>query len=248
MASTAVLERAPRIETEARAEQAAQEHNQRMKEAYRLLMSETPAPAKVEAAAAPVYNAPVLERPAMPVIERPALESAPEIARPARPTLFDNYEYKDGKLYRMDGGVATVVTPAPATEEESEDARPTQRTLDALRRPMEVAAPAVAAFETPAASFTVVEEHTAQRVGFFASLSRGMKIARVVIAVFIVVAVAVLIVNNGVISGLDASIAERQAVLSNLSQTSQVIRERMSEVTDPSYVDWFAEHVLNMFR
>lgn len=86
------------------------------------------------------------------------------------------------------------------------------------------------------------------RIGFFASLSTSTKIVLAVVTVLTILLFAVLIINSGIISSLDVQIASRQSELSGLIAQSDELLGRIKQVTDPTYVDEYAEYVLNMVR
>lgn len=245
MALSAVLERTTRLraDEEEKIARAAEEHNRRSTESYKMLFSDTySSPAPVKAAAAPVSeevpeaeaSAPVLEET---VEETPVSSNYAQAAADYRAVempagkrqLFEGIEYRDGGLVREETAKPEVrETEANApSEEENEDALPTRRTLETLSRP---------AARSAEESMTKAEEH----VGFFAALSTRAKVALAVVALAIVALFVLVIVNTTLLGGLDASIATKQAELSRLAETSQSLREKIGSVTDPSFVDNWA--------
>ncbi len=248
MALSAVLERTTRLraDEEEQIARAAEEHNRRSTESYKMLVSESFAAASAPVTEAPVKEAPVEEKAPeaeafAPVAEPEVVEETPVVSgyaqaaadyraveMPAgRKQLFDGIEYKNGELVREVAApeIQDGITITPSKEDE--DALPTRRTLETLARP---AALVTAEPEAKA------EEH----VGFLAALSTRTKVALVAVALTIVVLFVLVIVNTVFLGGLDASIAAKQAELSSLTETSQSLHDQIGSVTDPSFVDDWA--------
>ena len=189
--------------------------------------------------------------------------SAPAVQAPARKELFANIAYKDHTLVRTDvestvaAAAAPAVAPAPAPAyqparrfapevapampampevEENEDLRPTERTMETLHRE-----------ELYRREFEPVQQ-TKPHVGFFASLSSKAKMALAIVAAAIVVAIALVCINTGIINSMKADVAAKQTQLRGLTEYSEQLNGRIEEVTDPAFVDDYAEHELGMTR
>ncbi len=186
---------------------------------------------------APSANAAVLT-------EAPAsAPAAPEA--PARRELFSNYEYKDHTLYRTDvtEDTATAIPeaapafrPETVPEAENEDLLPTRRTMEMLQR---------GALYRPDTETEMKQE---ERVGFFASLSAKTKMVLAIVSALIVVAIALVCINTGIINSIKSGITSKEEELRGLTEYSEELNGRIEEVTDPAYVDDYAEHELGMTR
>lgn len=176
---------------------------------------------------------------------------------PAQRDLFANYVYRDHALpateVREEVSAATYApeapapaytpayTPAPAAPEvapeiETEDTRPTQRTMDVLHRE-----------EIYERDFAI-EQQPKERVGFFASLSAKAKMALAIVSATFVAAIAVVCINTGIINSMKSDVDRKQKELEDLSEYSETLNGRIEAVTDPAYVDDYAENVLGMTR
>ncbi len=204
--------------------------------------------------------------PAASAVEAPVREA------PAHRELFSDLEYKDHTLVRREvkddtatlapeaapafaPEVAPAFAPAPAftpevapeaapafapasepETEENEDLRPTRRTMETLKR------------EELYTDDYGAELELDQHVGFFASLSGKVKMALAIVAAAFVVAIALVCINTGIINSMKYDLAARQAELTELTQYSEQLNGRIDEVTDPAFVDDYAEHELGMVR
>lgn len=176
---------------------------------------------------------------------------------PAQRDLFANYVYKDHALpateVREEVSAATYApeapapayapahTPAPAApvaapEIETEDTLPTQRTMDVLHRE-----------EIYQRDFAI-EQQPKERVGFFASLSSKAKMALAIVSATFVAAIAVVCINTGIINSMKSDVDRKQKELEDLSEYSETLNGQIEAVTDPAYVDDYAENVLGMTR
>ncbi len=210
-------------------------------------VSTASAPAAVAAPAAAPAAAPV---------------ATPAVATPARREAYSNFEYKDHAVRTEQVKEATTVapevapapevTPAPAPEvtpapaapkaapapetEESEDLRPTRRTMETLQRE-----------ELYQQGFEIADRPQ-ERVGFFASLSSKAKMALAIVSALVVVAIAIVCINTGIINSIKSDVSRKRAELQQLSEYSEELNGRIEAVTDPAYVDDYAEHELGMTR
>lgn len=130
---------------------------------------------------------------------------------------------------------ADVYAPSPLfEEEENEDSRPTRRTMDTLRR---------AAADQQQAHVMHMEN-----VGFFASLSSRTKLVLAIVAAVVVVAIALICINAGIINSIDADIEARRVRLEELSEEYKSLTDELERMSDPAYVDYYAENVLGWTR
>lgn len=84
---------------------------------------------------------------------------------------------------------------------------------------------------------------TDDRVGFWASVSVQTKLLIAAVFTAIVVAVLIVCVNTATIGRVSAEIAEKQSELAELQRQANEIEDRLEEVTDPAYVDqWAQQH------
>ena len=182
-----------------------------------------------------------------PVAAAPAVKEAP-----ARRELFSNFEYKDHALRTTEvketATAAPEVAPAPAPApaapkaepapetEESEDLRPTRRTMETLQRE-----------ELYQRDFEVATQPR-EHVGFFASLSSKAKMALAIVSALVVAAIAIVCINTGIINSIKSDVSSKKAKLQALTEYSEELNGRIEQVTDPAFVDDYAEHELGMTR
>lgn len=143
--------------------------------------------------------------------------SAPASSR----KLFENYVYKDGKLQSEDGDVLTAPAPAqpraetvelPAVQPDSEeDATPTRRTMETLRR---------AESETAAE----VKPH------LFSVLSTKAKIALVSVVCAIVLAIVFICVNTAILNSIHADNDSLRSRLQEQQETYQRLSEQVNDM------------------
>ncbi len=165
---------------------------------------------------------------------------------PVRRELFADLEYKDHTLVHTAAraSVETIARPevvtAPKTAED-EDVLPTQRTMRTLERTERTAR------ESAQLASPVLPQQE-ERVGFFASLSSKTKMALAIISALVVVAIALVCINTGIINSMKSNLTSKQRELEGLTQYSEELGGRIEEVTDPAFVDDYAEHELMMTR
>lgn len=149
--------------------------------------------------------------------EAPAAEPAP--APQAAPA--QNYEAASV--------TAAMPTDLPAVDE---DAVPTRRTMDTLNRPaMEV--------QTEQAT------DSQKKVGFFAALSVKTKIVLAAVVTAIILAIAIVCINTGLINSLDGKISDLRARAAEEQQTYESIMEEIESFNDPDNAmveDWAISH------
>lgn len=166
--------------------------------------------------------------------------------------LFADYDYKDHSLiHKTQPSASAAVAPVPAAipaevpaarpakapaaeldeeDPDNEDLRPTPRTMRVRS----------------SANERKVESQL--HVGFFASLSNTARLVLALVAAAVVVAIALVCINTGIINSLDADIQDRRSELQELNEYSESLNEQIREVTSPDYVDAYAEDILNMTR
>ncbi len=172
------------------------------------------------------------------------------VAYPAgsKKVLFEGLAYKNGELIDTRAPAQapkaeTVVAPAapafipapaaapapavaPAQAPAEEDALPTRRTLDTLRR-----------------SESDEEEQT--RSNPLAALSLKTKLVLFAIAAAIILAIVIVCINTGLLSAVNADILVKNARLEELTQNYTQIQEDLDAIRDPSNIDeWAQEHGL----
>lgn len=240
MALSAVLERTTKLRTdeeEERLARAAEEHNRRSLESYKSLVAESRTPAEqAEPVPAEIPEPESSET----LTGSPYAKSAADyraVPMPAgREQLFGGLEYRDGNLVNTESPAMPELSAATETlsvpDEESEDARPTRRTLETLAR--------------PAAESTI--EPAAERTRFLDVLSMRAKVALAVVAVAIVIALVLVFVNTSIISGLDASIEASKSELNALTSVSQALRAQIGSMSEEAYIEEYARTVLGMVR
>lgn len=202
------------------------------------------------ASAAKTADAPV-SAPASAPVSAPAM-AAPAVTAPVRKELFSDFEYKDHTLVHTDVKEETataapevapsfnpVVLPAQGTKpeaEESEDVRPTRRTMETLQRE-----------EIYRQTFDI-EQQRRERVGFFASLSSRTKMVLAILSAVFVVAIALVCINTGLINSMKSGLTSKEAELEELSRYSEELEGNIERYMDPDYIDEYAEYVLEMTR
>lgn len=260
MADTAILEAT-----------AEQEHKRRIAENYRRLLhdlaeersaeqtrpeaQERTAPALAFAPApAPVATATLERAPVMPVHEsvapvqeqKPADYSASAAQRisdyvayaPAKGKrmLFDDIALKDGEIVRVAPPAAAApaapavaapveIPAAPAvTAPAEEDALPTRRTLETLHRGAEA---------------TETEERSG--TGLLSALSLKTKLVLCAIAAAVVLIIALICVNTGILSSANADIVVKEAQLRDLQTQYAQMQEEIDYLQSDEYIDAWAQ-------
>lgn len=144
--------------------------------------------------------------------------------------LFEGYVYKDGKLEKPVTAAPVdtmVVTSAPISAEE-EDAVPTRRTMDTLRRP---------------AAQVLPEEVAAVAVAARTSLSAKTKAVLIAVVTAVLLAIVLVCINSGIIRSIDADIAGKRAELDELVRETRSVQEQIADITSPeSIAEWAAQH------
>ena len=159
------------------------------------------------------------------------------VAYPAgnKKILFEGLIYKNGELIdtrapaapAAEAVVAPVApAPVPAPAEAEEDALPTRRTLDTLRRAESVRA-----------------DKPQTRANALSALSLKTKIVLCAIAAAIVLAIVIVCVNTGLIGAANAAIAAKNARLEELTESYTQMQQDLDALRDPSNIDeWALEH------
>lgn len=166
------------------------------------------------------------------------------VAYPAgsKKVLFEGLAYKNGELIdtrapaqapkaeAVVAPAAPAFVPAPAPAPAAapvqapaeEDALPTRRTLDTLRR-----------------SDSAAEEQT--RTNALAALSLKTKLVLCAIAAAIILAIVIVCINTGLLSAVNADILAKNARLEELTQNYTQIQEDLDAIRDPSNIDEWAQ-------
>lgn len=230
-------------------------HNEQIPDKYRSLLdraftggamaSAVPTmPAPVEAPAAPAHTAPAEHTENAPVYQPqadPARRIGDYVAHPAPEGtgLYQNATYSAEEGLKFG-------------EMNDDDATPTPRTMDTIRRPAayEQTRPIMGTIDTPigaTAAATSAPITLPVRKKFFACLSTRMKVGLCVIAAAIVIAVVIAIVNTTMLSRLNAGIASKQFELDRVVREAEKIEKRIEDAKDPDNVgEWAQEN--NMVR
>ena len=170
------------------------------------------------------------------------------VAYPAgsKKVLFEGLAYKNGELIdtrapaqapkaeAVVAPAAPAFVPAPAAAPApapaaapvqapaEEDALPTRRTLDTLRR-----------------SDSAAEEQT--RTNALAALSLKTKLVLCAIAAAIILAIVIVCINTGLLSAVNADILAKNARLEELTRNYTQIQEDLDAIRDPSNIDEWAQ-------
>lgn len=193
--------------------------------------------------AAPVHES-VREETAEISPSNTAQRLADYVAYPAgsKKVLFEGLAYKNGELIdtrapaqapkaeAVVAPAAPAFVPAPAPAPAAapvqapaeEDALPTRRTLDTLRR-----------------SDSAAEEQT--RTNALAALSLKTKLVLCAIAAAIILAIVIVCINTGLLSAVNADILAKNARLEELTRNYTQIQEDLDAIRDPSNIDEWAQ-------
>ena len=151
------------------------------------------------------------------------------VAYPAgsKKVLFEGLAYKNGELIDTRAPAQApkaeaVVAVAPVQAPAEEDALPTRRTLDTLRR-----------------SDSAAEEQT--RTNALAALSLKTKLVLCAIAAAIILAIVIVCINTGLLSAVNADILAKNARLEELTRNYTQIQEDLDAIRDPSNIDEWAQ-------
>ena len=157
--------------------------------------------------------------------------------------LFEGLTYKNGELIDTRAAAAApAVAPAPvfapaapayapvqapaapAVKPSEEDALPTRRTLDTLQH---------------GAEMTQTEDQT--RSGLLAALSLKTKLILCAIAATIVLIIALICVNTGILSAANAEIVVKEAQLRDLQSQYTQMQEELNYLQSDEYIDAWAQ-------
>lgn len=219
----------------------AEQHNEKIREIYNSIFSFQTTDEQAAASAALVMGVRTEERPSF---EGPAPDLRTEQRREeATQILFSDSSAVAAPARAPEAELEYTDRPIrgiSAREEEGEDARPTQKTMNTLRRG------SVSAIETSAEIESAAEP--TEKVSLWASLSSRTKLVLSIVALAVFFALALVCINSGIIRSIDKDIAAKQMQLQALSQQSRQVRAQIEEVTDPANVDEYAEYVLGMVK
>lgn len=169
-----------------------------------------------------------------------SFERLPLKTNSAKNILFENVIYHNGELkgYELSSPRAATaaeekpqtkaeVAPAPAGEAESEDARPTPRTMATLH----------------GAAAMVQQEEEEEKVGFFAALGKRAKLVLAAVTFIVVLAIAIICINSSLINSLQAQIGELGEEAADLETRASQIAENIQDITsEESIAEWAIEN------
>lgn len=264
MANTATIPEDTVTRRDERRLTAEQAHAQQIPENYRKLLLDNSEDwaagetrSEVRPSAAPVMTATLERAPAMPAHESvaPAPQQEAHSANAAqriadyvayapaknKPRLFEGLIYKDGELIDLNAPAAAapaVAAPAPAqmpvqapaapaapvAAPSEEDALPTRRTMETLRRGVEM-----------------TEEGVQTGTGLLSSLSLKTKLILCAIAAAVVLIIALICVNTGILSSANADIVVKEAQLRDLQTQYAQMQEELNYLQSPEYIDAWAQ-------
>ena len=149
--------------------------------------------------------------------------------------FFEGVEYRDFALGTTEPVVeepkiqptlqTKVQTAVAANEASEEDALPTRRTMETIRRVEQ----------------TSVAE--AVNTSFLSALTPRIKTALIAVAVAVVVAIILVMVNAGIIKSLDGRISLRESEIEYLEQQATEILSEIESISDPENIaQWAEEH------
>ncbi len=187
-------------------------------------------------ALAPVKEVQVKEVRIPSAAERVSQYTAVKSEAPAgRRVLFEGITYKNGELYgvaqKQESApvaeavaiAAPVAAPVMAPEGEADDAIPTRRTMDTLRR--------------------AEEERVSAARKESVSYALSSKTKLIIAAVAIVLVIAIICVNTSIINSLNADIAQLQETSQALASQAAEIEQNIAEVTAWEHVMEFAKQL-----
>ncbi|MGN0822521.1 MAG: hypothetical protein ACI4NG_01980 [Candidatus Gallimonas sp.] len=149
-------------------------------------------------------------------------ESAPQpIVR--RRALFEGIEYKNGSLIDTRPVVEPAQAPVEAPTASEEDALPTRRTMDTLRR---------------SESRSAAQE---EQIGLFAALTPRAKLVFATVICAIVLALVVICVNTSVLNSLGAEVSALESVAVGLRSEAERLGEEIFNATSRESVLAFAQ-------
>lgn len=189
-------------------------------------------------APAPVKEVQVKEVRIPSAAERVSQYTAVKSEAPAgRRVLFEGITYKNGELYgvaqKQESApaaeavaiAAPVAAPVMAPEGEADDAIPTRRTMDTLRRAEEE------------------RVSVARKESVSYALSSKTKLIIAAVALAIVLVIAIICVNTSIINSLNADIAQLQETSQALASQAAEIEQNIAEVTAWEHVMEFAKQL-----
>ncbi len=213
-------------------------------ETFRGLRAEAYAPVRE---AAPVFETPAVQEPELSP-NNTAQRLADYVAYPtsSKKVLFEGLAYKNGELIDTRAPAApvaeAVVMPAapaavpaapaapaavpaaaPVQAPAEDDALPTRRTMDTLRRAEEAAT------------------ETSVRSNPLAALSLKTKLVLCAVAAAIVLAIVIICINTGLLSSVNADILTKNERLAELSESYAAVQEELAGLHDPDFIAQWAQ-------
>lgn len=155
-----------------------------------------------------------------------ATVEAPVDAVAEVPVEAPAYENPSAPEMRPQESAATA--PAIDTEIESEDARPTPRTMETLNK---------------TASILLHQREEEEQVGLFASLGKRTKLILAAVTFVLMLVIAVICINTSLLNSLEADITTLGEEAAELETRASQIVENIKEITSEEYIaEWASEN------
>lgn len=155
-----------------------------------------------------------------------ATVEAPVDAVAEAPVAAPAYENPSAPEMRPQESAATA--PAIDTEIESEDARPTPRTMETLNK---------------TASILLHQREEEEQVGLFASLGKRTKLILAAVTFVLMLVIAVICINTSLLNSLEADITTLGEEAAELETRASQIVENIKEITSEEYIaEWASEN------
>lgn len=157
-----------------------------------------------------------------------ATVEAPVDAVAEVPVEAPAYENPSAPEMRPQESAATATAPAIDTEIESEDARPTPRTMETLNK---------------TASILLHQREEEEQVGLFASLGKRTKLILAAVTFVLMLVIAVICINTSLLNSLEADITTLGEEAAELETRASQIVENIKEITSEEYIaEWASEN------
>lgn len=157
-----------------------------------------------------------------------ATAEAPVDAVAEVPVEAPAYENPSAPEMRPQESAATATAPAIDTEIESEDARPTPRTMETLNK---------------TASILLHQREEEEQVGLFASLGKRTKLILAAVTFVLMLVIAVICINTSLLNSLEADITTLGEEAAELETRASQIVENIKEITSEEYIaEWASEN------
>ena len=157
-----------------------------------------------------------------------ATVEAPVDAVAEAPVAAPAYENPSAPEMRPQESAMAATAPAIDTEIESEDARPTPRTMETLNK---------------TASILLHQREEEEQVGLFASLGKRTKLILAAVTFVLMLVIAVICINTSLIKSLEADITTLGEEAAELETRASQIVENIKEITSEEYIaEWASEN------